>query len=112
MNRIQIEITLATILNLFSVGILVFLGTIEGKRLNDYVTFQEAEQLEFGASLFETYCTQCHGSGAKGTTLAPCLRCDELFETRLGEIGWEGSLEDYIIHTIAIGRRFSTLPDQ
>jgi len=111
MKRVQLEILLGTIFVLLSMGILIYLGFKEPTRMQDYERIQAAEQIEFGAGLFEANCTRCHGTQAQGTALAPCLRCEELFTTRLDEVGWEGSLEDYVISVITTGRQVSTRPE-
>lgn len=111
MKRVQLEILLGTILVFLSVGILIYLGLDEPERLTQYEAQQQAREIEFGASVFEANCTRCHGEQAQGTGIAPCLRCEELFTTRLEEVGWEGSLEDYIISVVATGRQVSTRPE-
>jgi len=108
----QTEIILGTILSSLSVGILIYFGIFEDQRMSDYVSYQHAEEIEVGAMIYNTYCTRCHGTKAQGTELAPCLRCEDLFSTRLGEMGWEGSLEDFLIFTISNGRRESSRPEQ
>ncbi len=112
MKRVQLEIVFGTVLIFLSAAILLVMGINEKERLAKYEIQQKAEQIEFGASVFEINCVRCHGSHAQGTALAPCLRCPELFTTRLKEVGWEGSLEDYIISVVTVGRQISTRPAQ
>ena len=84
----------------------------ESNRMAQYELFQEAERTEVGAELFQQNCTRCHGTNAEGTTLAPCLRCDEFFNERAAAMGWVGSLEDYITYTISNGRTVSSRPEE
>ena len=64
MKRVQLEIVLGTILVLLSAAIVIILGIREPQRLADYEVQQRAELIEFGASVFVTNCTRCHGSPA------------------------------------------------
>lgn len=112
MKRIQLEVVLGTILVLLSTALVVILGVQEPQRLADYSVQQRAEKIEFGAAIFSTYCTTCHGSQAQGIAgVAPSLRDEYFFTQRLKEIGWSGSLEDYIVSAITAGRQLSSRPE-
>jgi mono/diheme cytochrome c family protein len=66
-----------------------------------------------GADLFEINCSGCHGIKGEGIPgLAPALNDRSFFTQRLEEVGWEGTLEDYIVATVSTGRPISTRPDQ
>jgi len=111
MKRVQLEIVLGTILVLLSSAIVIILGVQEPQRLADYEVQQRAQLIEYGASVFVTNCTRCHGSQAQGITgVAPSLRDEAFFTKRLGEVGWGGSLEDYIVSVVTTGRQISTRP--
>ncbi|MGH2581646.1 MAG: c-type cytochrome [Anaerolineales bacterium] len=112
MKRVQLEIILGTIFVLLSVGILIILGIQEPQRLADYEGQQRADLIEFGASVYITNCVMCHGTQAQGITgRAPSLRDEHFFTERLAEIGWQGSLEDYIVSVVTVGRQVSTRPE-
>jgi mono/diheme cytochrome c family protein len=112
MKSIQLQIILGTILVLLSAAILIIMGVREPARLAEFEVQQRAEQIEFGASVFVTNCTACHGSQAQGLAgRAPSLRSEEFFTERLQEIGWGGSLEDYIVSVVTVGRQVSTRPE-
>ena len=112
MKRIQLEIILGTLFVFLSALILISYATQETSRLAEYEVAQEAELIEFGASIFETNCTSCHGDFAQGIPgIAPCLRCDELFDGRIEAVGWGGGLEDYIVSVVTTGRQVSTRPE-
>lgn len=111
MKRVQLEIVLGTILVLLSVAIVIVLGIREPQRLAEYEVQQRAELIEFGASVFTLNCTRCHGSQAQGIAgVAPSLRDEHFFTQRLEEVGWQGSLEDYIVSVVTTGRQVSTRP--
>ncbi|MDH5506027.1 MAG: cytochrome c, partial [Anaerolineae bacterium] len=103
MKRVQLEIALGTILVFLSSAILIVMGINEPQRMAEYERTQKAEQIEFGAAVYEINCTGCHGKYAEGTALAPCLRCEELFTTRLADVGWDGSLTDYVVSVVTTG---------
>ena len=112
MKRVQLEIVIGTLLVLLSAAIMIILGFREPQRLADYTVQQRAEQIEFGASVYVTYCTRCHGTQAQGITgVAPSLRDEYFFTKRIAEIGWQGSLEDYIVSVVTVGRQVSTRPE-
>ncbi|KAA3644513.1 MAG: hypothetical protein DWQ07_13920 [Chloroflexi bacterium] len=109
MKRVQLEIILGTLFVFLSALILISYATQETSRLAEYEVAQEAELIEFGASIYENNCTSCHGDFAQGIAgIAPCLRCEELFDGRIEAIGWEGELEDYIVSVVTTGRQVST----
>jgi mono/diheme cytochrome c family protein len=111
MKRVQQEIFAGTILVILSVVIVLIIGFGEQNRLADYVQFQGAAKIEFGAAVYETNCTSCHGPRAEGIPgLAPSLRDHAFFTERIDEIGWAGSLEDYIVSVVSTGRQVSTRP--
>ncbi|MCH7663001.1 MAG: c-type cytochrome [Chloroflexi bacterium] len=111
MKRVQLEIVLGTIFVFLSVAIIIVMGLEENQRLSDFEETQRAELIEFGAAVFEINCTTCHGDNAQGIEgRAPCLRCGDLFTSRIAEVGWEGNLEDYIISVVTTGRQVSTRP--
>lgn len=113
MKRVQLEIVLGTIFAFLSVAILTIMALEEKGRLADFEKAQRAELIEFGAAVYEVNCTSCHGSHAQGVEfVAPCLRCEELFTTRLEDVGWEGGLEDYIVSVVTTGRQVSTRPTE
>jgi len=113
MTRVQIEIFLGTLLVIITSIFLVGYGLGEEDRMAENAISQEAKAIEAGASLFEINCTGCHGVKGEGIPgLAPPLSDRALFTTRLSDVGWSGSLEDYIIATVSSGRLVSTRPDQ
>jgi mono/diheme cytochrome c family protein len=112
MTRTQIEISLGLVMVLLAATFLVLVGFNEENRMAEREAEVQAEAIEVGAELFESNCSPCHGNQGLGIAgLAPALNDASLFTTRLKEVGWAGTLEDYIISTISVGRSVSTRPE-
>ena len=113
MSRIDIEITLGILMVLITGAILVVYGFNEEERMANFELAQQALAIEEGAVLFDTNCKGCHGPQGEGTPgLAPPLNDRYFFDQRLSDVGWSGSLDDYIVSTVSSGRLKSTRPDQ
>jgi len=113
MSRTETQISLGVLLTLLTAAVIVLVGLREEDRMARYAAEQKAEAIEVGAELFEVNCSGCHGLKGQGIPgLAPPLNDRHFFTERLKEVGWEGSLEDYIIATISTGRPVSTRPEQ
>ncbi len=113
MTRVQIEIFLGTILVIITAAVIIIVGLNEEERMAQMAQAQHAEAIEVGAELFEINCSGCHGLKGEGIPgLAPPLNNRYFFTQRLKDVGWSGTLEDYIISTVSAGRVASTRPDQ
>jgi len=113
MNRVQIEISLGMIFVLISSVFLFRYASQEEMRMKEMAAAEQAQAIEVGASLFENNCSGCHGKQGQGIPgLCPPLNDKFFFTGRLSEIGWGGTLEDYIIATVSSGRAVSTRPDK
>ena len=113
MSRFNLEILLGVILVSVTTIILVIYGFNEENRMAQEVERQEGKAIEVGAGLFENNCSGCHGLKGEGITgLCPPLNDAEFFTTRMADVGWSGSLEDYIISVVASGRAASTRPGE
>ena len=95
--------TLALIITMIVLG---YVAVTEQDRMAQFTTAYAGRQVEAGASLFENNCKPCHGLDGKGTGRAPALNTPDLLTngSRLKEIGWSGTVRDYIHATIAGGR--------
>jgi len=112
MTRTQLEIFLGFILVSIAVLVIIFVGFTEEESMAEQARSQQGEAMEVGAELFETNCSGCHGIKGEGIPgLAPGLSDSFFFTSRLDEVGWEGTLEDYIVSTISTGRPVSTRPE-
>ncbi|UCC86137.1 MAG: c-type cytochrome [Anaerolineales bacterium] len=113
MARTQLEIFIGLLLVSIAVVVVIYVGFNEENRMAEWTLAQEAGAIEVGADLFEINCSGCHGVKGEGIPgLAPPLSDQFFFTQRLQEVGWEGTLEDYIIATVSTGRSVSTRPDQ
>jgi mono/diheme cytochrome c family protein len=113
MARTQLEIFLGLLLVSIAVAVIIYVGFTEENRMAEWTQSQQAGAVEVGADLFETNCSGCHGIKGEGIPgLAPPLSDRSFFTQRLDEVGWEGTLEDYIIAAVSTGRPVSTRPDQ
>ena len=113
MTRVQIEIMLGIILVLASSVLLIVVGLNEEERMEEFVKAHDAQAIEIGASLFEANCSGCHGSQGEGIVgLCPPLNDANFFTNRLREVGWSGTLEDYIVSIVSSGRTTSTRPSE
>lgn len=113
MNRIQIEITLGILAVLATSVFLALYGAREDDRMAEWSKGQTAQSIEVGAYLFENNCSSCHGKRGEGTPgLCPPLNDGYFFTDRLKDVGWSGTLEDYIVATVSSGRLTSTRPEQ
>lgn len=111
-SRQQIEITLGLLFVLVAATFLVLIGLNEENRMAEREAQVLAASVEQGAALFETNCSPCHGVQGKGIEgVAPPLTDAHFFTNRVQEVGWNGSLEDYIMSTASAGRRVSTRPE-
>ncbi|GAB4479114.1 MAG: hypothetical protein Kow0088_19660 [Anaerolineales bacterium] len=112
MSRVQLEIFLGTLIVFFTAGLILWYGINEPKRMAEYELSQRAKAIEVGAEIFDNNCKGCHGPQGEGVAgLWPPLNDKHFFTNRLTEVGWSGSLEDYIISTVSAGRLVSTRPD-
>jgi mono/diheme cytochrome c family protein len=110
-TRVQIEIALGALFVVLAAVLLLFLGFEEEDALASALDTQTAEKIEVGAHLFHANCARCHGEQGEGL-IGPPLNDAAFFTTRIEEVGWPGTLEDYIISTVAVGRLVSTRPEQ
>ncbi len=113
-RRIFTEALLGALFILLSSGLLLYEGFTEEKSLEQNLVEQEAVAIETGAALYVQACAECHGLDGRGGIGAP-LNDPHLFdlgpEGRLAELGWLGSLEDFLVATVSGGRAVSTRPE-
>ena len=110
-SHTQIEIALGAIFVTISLVILLIVGFRENTMLNTIEEMQHAEAIEVGAKLFQANCSRCHGENGQGL-IGPPLNDAHFFTDRITEMGWGGTLKDYIIATASTGRSISSQPDK
>jgi mono/diheme cytochrome c family protein len=108
--------TLSLVVTMILLG---YVAVTEQDRMAGFATAYQARQIEAGAILFESNCSPCHGLDGKGTGRAPALNTPDLLTNgkRLTEIGWSGTVHDYILATVSGGRprpsvQFSQYPQR
>ena len=112
-RRIFTEALLGLLFIILSTVLLLYEGFKENDNLAETETQQLAVSIETGAALYVAACTECHGLDGKGGIGAP-FNDPHFFdpgpEGRMAELGWGGSLEEFIIATVSGGRPLSTRP--
>ena len=110
--RIQFQIFLGILLTVLTIGIFVYSGFNEEARMQVWTDEALAKSIEKGADLFTQACSGCHGPQGRGIpNLCPPLNDKNFFTNRMKEVGWSGSLHDYIVSTVSSGRLTSTRPE-
>lgn len=108
MTRILI---LGSLVTLALIALLSEIGSREELRLVALARIDQARRIEQGAALYDQNCRTCHGINGEGVgALGPPLHDAHFFTDRLREVGWNGSLHDYVVATIANGRVTATRP--
>lgn len=97
---------LGPILFVLIMVLVAFTALNEPVRMAVFTAQYEGRAIERGAVIFDDACVSCHGRDGKGLEgIAPSLNSPDMFDgARLEEMGWTGSLEDYLELTIAAGR--------
>ena len=99
--------TLLGTLTLFAIILVLGWTAInEPQRMETFTLQYEGRSIERGAVIFNNNCRSCHGADGRGLEgVAPALNTPDLFNgTRLQQLGWSGSLYDYLYLTVAAGR--------
>jgi mono/diheme cytochrome c family protein len=111
MTRANTDLLLGALAALVALVLLAAAGDAEADRMARRARMQRAMQIEVGAALFAEHCRSCHGVNGEGVgQLGPALNDRMFFDGRLAEVGWPGTLDEYIQHAIAEGRITATRP--
>jgi mono/diheme cytochrome c family protein len=109
--RVQTQVGLGL---LFTLGLALLLAQAawrEPARMAREQRRQRATAIEIGAALYEANCRSCHGSRGEGVgQLGPALADRKFFTARLAEVGWQDTLEAYIVAASSHGRLMATRP--
>lgn len=94
---------------LISVVLVLFQFTLEEPRMAAQTENWSGRSVEKGAELFANNCANCHGADGKGLpNVAPAIHSKYFFTQRLTDVGWAGTLADYVELTVAAGRPSKT----
>lgn len=98
---------LKLLIGIVSVGagivLLTLLFVLEEPRMEAQEANWAGRSIETGASLYINNCSSCHGLDGRGGA-GPALNSRYFFVQRLNDIGFAGSMEDYVALTVAAGR--------
>ncbi|MFZ4661814.1 MAG: c-type cytochrome [Caldilineaceae bacterium] len=90
---------------MLAVVLTIFQFSIEEPRMKAQEDNWNGRSVEKGAELFYNNCANCHGADGKGLpNVAPALHSKYFFTQRIVDVGWAGSLYDFVELTIAGGR--------
>ena len=90
---------------IISIGALLFQQIIEEPRMAAQTASWDGRSIEQGAQIYFNNCYNCHGFDGKGLSgVAPALNSRYFFTQRLADVGYTGSLHDYVAGTIGAGR--------
>lgn len=99
------KVFLGVVGTMLSVVLVVFQFAIEEPRMVAQAGNWDGRSIEKGAELFSNNCANCHGADGKGLpNVAPALNSKYFFTQRIVDVGWAGSLADYVELTVAAGR--------
>jgi mono/diheme cytochrome c family protein len=113
MLPIEQRTMLGTVFFFLTLVVLAFIGVNEPGRMASYAKQYDGRAIQRGASIFRDNCSVCHGLNGEGKEgIAPTLNGPDMFNgTRLKELGYAGSLKDYITLTVSAGRPARSNPD-
>lgn len=107
----QRSILLGLVLTVVTIALIVVASRWEEQRMTNTVLAQDARAIEQGADLYAENCRTCHGPQGEGVgEMGPPLNDEHFFTERLAEVGWTGTLEEYVLTTTSAGRVTSTRP--
>ncbi len=100
-----VKILLGSVFLILTLALLGFQFFTEEPRMEAQTGNWDGRATEKGAEIFANNCTSCHGLDGKGLPgVAPALHSHYFFTQRLADIGYAGTLHDYVAGTVAAGR--------
>jgi mono/diheme cytochrome c family protein len=101
------KIVLGILSVLVAIAVVLIVGVMEESRMEAQTGNWDGRSIEKGAEIYANNCYTCHGPSGQGGS-GPALNSKYFFENRLADIGFTGTLEDYVKLTIAAGRPSNT----
>lgn len=99
------KIILGTLALLITLALLLFQWRIEEPRMAAQTASWDGRTIENGAVLYSANCASCHGVEGKGAIgVAPALHSRYFFTNRVSDVGYAGTLHDFVAGTVAAGR--------
>ena len=92
---------------LIAIVVVLLVGLWEEPRMEAQTANWDGRSIEKGAVIYANNCYTCHGANGQGVP-GPALNSRHFFEERLAEVGFAGTLEDYVKLTVAAGRPSNT----
>ena len=86
-----------------AIVVILVVGLLEENRMEAQTANWDGRSIEKGAELYANNCYTCHGIDGRGGA-GPALNSKHFFEKRLAEVGFAGTIEDYVKLTVAAGR--------
>lgn len=110
MMPLQQRQLLGTLLVFATLVVVGWVGINEPRRMQTYTAQYDGRSIERGAVLYTDNCASCHGVDGRGIpSVAPALNAPDLFDgSRLAEVGYAGTVHDYVQLTVAAGRPVPT----
>lgn len=88
-----------------TIAVLLFQAALEPSRMQAQTANWDGRSIETGAALYANNCSSCHGPDGHGLPgVAPALHSRYFFTNRISDVGYAGSLHDYVAGTVAAGR--------
>jgi cytochrome c2 len=110
-RRPLIDLLLAILALVGLLAVLSVASAGQDERLRQHALQQQAHAVEAGAELYAEHCRTCHGARGEGVgQLGPALNDRAFFEDRLAEVGWQGTLKEFVLSTVTHGRVTATRP--
>lgn len=104
-----LKIVLGIMASLGAIALVAIVLLTEEARMEAQTASWEGRAIENGATLYYNNCASCHGPDGKGLPgVAPALNSHYFFTQRMQDVGWAGTVEDYVQLTVAAGRPSKT----
>lgn len=104
-----LKIVLGILASLGAIALVAIVLLTEEARMEAQTASWEGRAIENGATLYYNNCASCHGPDGKGLPgVAPALNSHYFFTQRMQDVGWAGTVEDYVQLTVAAGRPSKT----
>lgn len=104
-----LKIILGILSSLLAIVLIMVLLLTEETRMEAQTASWAGREIENGAALYANNCASCHGPDGRGLPgVAPALHSHYFFTQRTEDVGWAGSLYDYVELTVAAGRPSKT----